>query len=811
MVMRRLNIFIFIGSLLLFLPLTGIRAQQVTLSGKIVDSGSGEPMEFASVTLERDGDSVLVAGAIANEEGYFTLGGEFRGNYRLKATFIGYVPYEEMILIGELNDIYQLGDIVLAPSTSELDEVTVRARGSITSAGLEKTTFDMEEMLAQSGGSVLDALRGVPGVSVSQEGKVILRGSDRVAILIDGKQSSITGFGNQKGLDNIPVSNIERIEIINNPSARYEASGMAGIINIIYRKEKEFGFHGDVGFTYGLGNLTERKPDLPTDLGSFSVNSKYIPSLGLDFKQKKFRLFLQSEMIHQAALPNNEFTTRYYDDGTGITSQVPENRKQTRYILNGGVDWYIDDRNQVTLSGIYDYESHVDTAQVPYLSLDDMERMRYWAWREYEITGYMNYRVQYLHKFREPGHEINASIQYTRGWEDESYYLRDSSSIRQSVDSTHILATEYISSASVDYTRPLKHGRLEAGGKGQLRRLPVTYTVAGGEASVIYPGLGDWSDWGEDLYAGYLNYIREMPRYDIEAGIRAEYTRVFYDLAPENIYYDENDSYSYFRLFPNVRITLKVDEHHRISLFYNHRVDRPGEPELRVYPKYDDPELLKVGNPYLRPQFTQSFEIAFRKRWETGSFFLSGYHKIIDDYFTRIYSVDTTSASYDIINKIYQNVGRATNSGTEVILTQDLGEMVKLSGSFNGYRIVSGPHTGEMLFPYHREFTIDRTVDLTWDTKLSGQVELPWSLDLQLSWIYYAPKTIPQGEQLARSSLDLGIRKKLFGGSGELSFSASDLMNRFGIRQEIQGDGFSALYENYYETQVIRLGYKHKF
>lgn len=804
------QIILHIAVLLVLVPVAG-QVQQVTISGKIMDGSTGESLEFASLTLESVPGGDIAGGAISDSNGRFIITGDFMGGYILRGSFIGFATVETEVHVGELNDIYDLGDIVLQVSSSELDEVTVTAMESLTSAGLEKQVYNMDNAIAQSGGSVLDVMRGLPGVTIDQEGKVILRGSDRVAVLIDGKQSSITGFGNQKGLDNIPASNIERIEIINNPSAKYDAAGMAGIVNIIYRKEQEFGFHGDLGFTFGLGSLTRRKEDLPTALGSYNMNPKYIPSLSLDYKRETFRLFLQSEMLHQDALPNNEFTARYYDDGREFASQVPENRDQNRYIVNGGVDLYIDDRNTVTLSAIYDYESHRDTAQVAYIDLQNMERQRYWTWSEPEVTGYMNYMLQYLHKFEEPGHEIRANVQYTKGWEDESYNLNDSSSVRQSVDSTHIIATEHTTSASVDYTRPLSHGRIEAGGKIQVRRLPVTYTVSQGERSIIYPGLGEWSEWGEDIYAGYLNYVREMPDYDIEAGIRAEQTGVFYNLAAENTYYLENDSYSYFRLFPNVRFTWKFDQKHRISLFYNHRVDRPGEPELRVFPKYDDPELLKVGNPYLRPQFTQTFEVAFRKRWENGSLFFSAYHRILDDHFTRIYSVDTTAGIYDIVNKIYQNVGRAHHSGTEVILVQEAGDILRITGSFNGYRIRINGHTGEMLFPYVRPFQIEQHTDLTWDAKVTALLVLPREFELQATGIYYAPRQIAQGKQLARSSVDLGLRKKVFQGKGEITFSASDIFNRFGISQEIEGDGFHAKYENYYETQVFRLGYKHKF
>jgi outer membrane receptor protein involved in Fe transport len=782
-----------------------------SVTGRILDGSTGEALPYASVTVNTGPDNILVGGTISEDDGRFTISGLEEGNYLLMISFVGYRVMEIPLLIGELNRIFDLGRLELQVESEVLDEVTITARESIVSANLDRQTFRMDENVAQAGGSVLDALKGLPGITVDPEGKVILRGSDKVAVLIDEKQSSLTGFGNQKGLDNIPISNIESIEIIHNPSARYDASGMAGIININYRKEEETGLHGDLGFAYGIGSLTPRKEDLPTELGSYTWNPKYIPSANLNYRLPSVNLFFLSEFLLQDNLPNNEFTTRNYDDGRRTASQVAENRKQYRYILNGGMDWFINPGNQLTFSAIYDFESHIDTSQIPYINMDTRERYRYWNWSESEVTGYMNFNFDFLHRFTEPGHELKARISYTKGWEDETYNLNDSSVFRQASEQTHIIATEHTSNLSADYVKPLSSGRFEAGSKIQLRRIPVTYTVERGAISVIYQGLGEWSDWGEDIYAGYLNYVLEKPSYNVEAGLRAEQTFVFYDIAAENTYYDENDSYNYFELFPSIRLSYKMNDKNRISIFYNRRVDRPGEPELRIFPKYDDPELLKVGNPYLRPQFTQTFEIAYRNKWESGSIFLSAYYRLIDDPFTRVYGIDTSNADYSIVNKIYQNVGSGNNTGIELIFSQDLLEFWETGFSFNIYRNEINPYTGTLLFPYERPFSIKQTTDNTWDLKFNNQFRLPAGIQLQLNYVYYAPKNIAQGKQMERSSLDLGAKKAVFKGKGEINFSFSDVFNNFGIRQKIEGDGFTALYENYYETQIIRLGFRYKF
>jgi outer membrane cobalamin receptor len=226
-------------------------------------------------------------------------------------SFLGYEQAKRTVS-GNISD---LGDIFLVPDAVRLEEVTITARRQAVSAVLDKKTFEAADFLATSGGSTLDMLKTLPGVTVNRDGKVELRGSDRVAVLIDGRQSALTGFGNQKGLANIPVSQIESIEIINNPSAKYDAAGMAGIINIKFKQEKEKGLNGDVGFTFGAGMLTKRKEDLPTGMPSFSNNLKYTPTLNLNYRTDKMNVFLQAYLQKQHGLPNNEFTTRFYDTG----------------------------------------------------------------------------------------------------------------------------------------------------------------------------------------------------------------------------------------------------------------------------------------------------------------------------------------------------------------------------------------------------------------------------------------------------------------------------------------------------------------
>ena len=780
-----------------------------TISGQVISTETKETVPYAMVavrTLEND----IVNGGITLEDGSFVINGVDKGKYLVSVSCLGYEQYEVEILVGELNQHYDIGKIQLANSDTELNEVIVS--GNRLNGQPEEKIYDMRDNIAQSGGTVMDAMKAMPGVTFSQDGKLVLRGSDKVIVLMDGKQSSLTGFGNQKGLDNIPAANIERIEIINNPSAKYDARGMAGIVNIIYKKDKQKGLHGDVGFAYGLGALAKRRADLPTELGSFSPTPKYIPSVDLHYEREKIGMFLQSEVLFQQKLPNNEFTTRNYNDGRVIVSQVPENRVQDHYILKAGMDYRLNDNNIITFSGIYDWENHVDTAQVVYLNELDGSRNRYITWNEEEITGYMNFTTQYEHKFRQAGHTLHASLLYAKGWEDETYYINDSSALRANGrEVTNILATEHTSSIMVDYVKPLKAGRVEAGSKFQLRYLPVEYTQQRGVNSILFDGLGNWTKWGESIYAVYGNWVRERDNHDIEAGLRTEYTTVYYDMDTANAYYKQDDTYDYLKLFPMVRVGYKVNERNKISLYFNQRVDRPGEPELRMYAKSDDHELIKVGNPYLRPQYTRSMEVAYKTSWNNGSMMVSLYHRAIQDPYMRLYARDTTQTDYDVVLKIYANTGEAANDGVEVIFNQAISDFWKLSGNINYYRNKIFGYAGKLLFPYEHAYTIDETTDNTWDIKLINTFTLLKDMQIQLTGLYMAPKNIPQGRQLSRSSIDVGLNKKLWKGKAEITLSATDIFNKYGIRQNVKGEGFDALYENYYETQVVRLGLKYRF
>ena len=574
-------------------------------------------------------------------------------------------------------------------------------------------------------------------------------------------------------------------------------------------KEKETGLNGEVGLNVGIGELTNRQDNLPDIMKKYAYNPKLNPAISLNYRTDKINFFLQADGIVRSRLNTNEFTTRTYSNGDPtINSQFLENRTQQLYNIKGGIDWYIDPNNTITIYGLFEDEYHIDRGHVPYDYANGV-RKRFWTWNEDENTRFINYAANFRHNFSQPGHALEAGFLYTKGGEDELFAFTDSSAVRNSTDETHLIVNEIVTNFNVDYVKPLRFGRIELGSKIQLRNIPITYKITPGESSILDTHLGEWSEYNEDIYSAYVNLVHETTKFDIEGGIRAEQTFVKYDIDPANNYYNNNDTYNKFSLFPNIRLSYKFNPLNKISIFYNNRIDRPGEFELRPFPKYDDPEILKTGNPYLRPQYTQTFEIAYKRSWENGSVYFAGFYRLIDNIFSRIYTIDAQSST-SIINTIPQNLGKGTNLGFETAFEQKVTKNWNLDGSINWYANKINAFSGTAIYPYAQSFNFEESKSNTWNCKLNNNIKLPYQTDLQISAVYYAPNIIPQGKVMERYSIDLGLKKQAFKGKAEISLAASDLLNTFGLRQVIHGDGFDLTTANYYETQAITLGLKYK-
>jgi outer membrane receptor protein involved in Fe transport len=799
----KLTVSLFIA---LFITISASFAQSnITVSGNIKEKETNNALPYSNVILKKEKDNAFVTGTATNEEGRFTIENIASGNYILEVSTIGFNTYSQPLFIGSLSKYIDIQTIELTENITSLNEVVITSEQEEISSKMDKKTYSLKDNISQSGGSVLQAMQNLPSVTIN-EGKVQLRGNDKVTVLIDGKQTAITGFGNQNGLDNIPASAIETIEIINNPSSKYDANGNAGIINIIYKKNKTQGFNGKAGFTFGLGSLWERKENFPDIRPQYTATPKINPSLSLNYRKNKVNLFFQGDYLYTETLNKNEFVNRTYDDGTIIMRQTKRNRDTQFTTFKSGMDWTIDDENSLTISALYGSEVIIDNGDEPFVD-ENFERLRLWQFLEDEVKTTIMATANYQHKFKQAGRLLNVGFNYTFHREDEKYFFDNIQPTFTGRDSFKLLSDEQVYDFNIDYVRPLKYGKFETGVKLRKRNIPINMEFFPGQNSPLDVGAGGWAEYKELIPALYGNYSYENETYEAEIGLRMEYVDLNYLVNPDHNTYS-SDGYNYTEPFPNMRLAYKFNESNKISVFYNRRVDRPNEVDIRIFPKYDDAELIKVGNPALRPQFTNLVELGYKTSWEKGSLYSAIYHRFADGTITRI---STTVPNSNLIYAIFQNAGKSRNTGAEMVFEQEIADWYSFNLNTNIYFNQIDAFTVTNLYPEEHQFSAEKQDITSGSIKLNNTFNLSKSVDAQLSAVYLAPDIIPQGKAESRFSIDFGVKKSIQKDKGELFLNATDLFNTMVVKTKIQGNNFSYTSANYSESQVIRLGYSYKF
>lgn len=793
-----------LAGFILFLFLIGtVHAQNVTVSGLVKDQKDNSALPFASIILEKASDSSFVSGTYTDEQGRFTLLNVREGSYKLRIRYAGYKTLLNEILVGHLTNYLDLKTLYLQEDLNSLKEVEVSAKKDEVDSRMDRKTFNVDENTSQKGGSVLQAMKNLPGITIDAEGGILLRGSDKIVILIDGQLTVITA----KDLDNLPASAIESIEVINNPSSKYDANGNAGLINIVYKKSGKQGFNGKAGLTAGLGALWVKKENLPGIRPQYQFTPKINPSLILNYKKKKLNVFLQGDYLYTETLNKNEFVDRIYDDGTQVKQQSKRNRNTAYSTVKAGFDWNIDKMNSFSFSGYFNDETIIDNGDEPFFNGDLSERTRLWTYLEDEVKTTVIASAVFKHKYVVPGKLLNLSFNYTFHREDEKYFFTNTMPTFVGEDSFKLLSDENVADFNLDYTEPLRHGRFETGFKFRKRFIPTNMQFFPGLNSPLDTNAGGKATYSENIPALYGNYVYESKKYEVEAGLRVEYVNLEYDVNENHNTY-KSDGYNYTQPFPNLRLAMKLNDKNRVSLFYNRRVDRPNEIDIRIFPKYDDAEILKVGNPAINPQFTNTVELGYKSSVKNGYVYAALYHRMSDGTITRVAS---SLPGRTLVYSIMQNAGKSSNSGLELVFSKRLLRKFSFNVNANLYQNTIDAFTVNNLYPEAHSFKVDKQELFSWNAKFNGNLNLSRSLDIQITAIYLAKDLIPQGTIGERYSIDLGVKKLFSKRSGELFLNASDIFNTMQVRKEINGNGVKLTATDYYETQVIRLGYSFKF
>ncbi len=754
------------------------QGSQYEVSGKVTDE-QGTPLEYATISFQSTNDPDKLTGGITDAQGNFAIEVP-EGNYVITAEFIGFSP--KKFPARQINSDIEMGRIVLGMAAGELKEVVVTAETTQVEIRLDKKIYNIGKDLTTAGGTVADALNNVPSVSVDIEGGISLRGNENVRILINGKPSAMAGFGNTDVLSQLPADAIERVEVITSPSARYDAEGTAGILNIILKKEKTLGFNGSVSAQVGH----------PDQVGL---------STNVNLRTDKFNIFNTTGFRYFDA-PGNAFSdTRYleYTNEEGelvdpVTDRLIEDRRIDRlnrnFYTSLGMEYYITDMSSITATGFYRYgedEDLTSNKSTEFVGEGILQTLR----KENEIEDDNSYQfaVNYINKFNESGHQLTADLQYER---DEETQIGD---INEEIISnttkldpfypleetfTEETQNEFLIQA--DYVRPIgENAQFEAGYRGNFEEEVTNYQLLlEDEASGILElnPLSNTFTYTENVNSLYSQYGNKFGDFSFLLGLRLENTqlkgKIESDLTEEelqeefNIPIDTDFDNSYLGLFPTVNLIYELDEKENITLGYNRRINRPRGWFINPFPSRASRTNIFQGNPNLQPAYSDAFDLGYLKRWEKLTLTSSVYYQYETDSFERVEQISTAIDGTQVIRTIPINLATTERIGAEAGLLYNPAKWLRLNGSVNFFQFDSdGDYNG-----------IDYSAKNTsWYGRFSSKVTLPAKVDWQTNAFYRGASEGAQTETQGLFMIDMALSKELFNEKASLTLNVRDLLN----------------------------------
>ncbi|MDR6561948.1 MULTISPECIES: outer membrane beta-barrel family protein [unclassified Arcicella] len=756
--------------LLTLLPFLGIA--QGIIKGQVKDAQTATPLSFSTIRIYNDADQKLVGGNIASDAGEFSIANPY-GTYYALVEFIGYKAFKSPVFtISKDKKTIDLGLILLTSSSSTLDEVVVQAEKSTMELTLDKKIFNVGKDLSNAGGSASDILSNIPSISVDAEGGVKLRGSDNVRILIDGKPSGLVSFKGGAGLQQLQGSLIERVEIITNPSARYEAEGMSGIINIILKKEQKQGFNGSFELISG-------------------TPANYGVSANVNYRHRKVNFFINYGISYRDLRGNGKLFQNVFSNDTTFTLNQTNSGsvKGLNNNIKGGLDFFLTDKDIFTASYLF---RRSDVRRITDFRYDDsnnrteaLHTITYRQQDETETEPNSEYSITYKKNFDKKGQELVADVRYLDYWE------RSDQTFTQNgfwVDGKPNPANTKLQKAlndeaekqillQVDYIQPIsKEGKIETGLRTSFRNMTNDYNVTQQNASgafVSLPGLTNNFVYDENISAAYGIIGNKGKLFSYQVGLRAELTNVTTTLKQTN----EVNPRKYANLFPSTHFTVNLPNENALQISYSRRVRRPTYNDLSPFVTFSDQRNYFSGNPNLNPEFTNAFELGHVKYFEKGSLSSSVYYRQTDGKIESIRSVNSAGISTTLpLNLVGQN-----SFGAEFATTYSPEKWWKLDLSWSFFRAITD---GSNVSATYKSDTY------SWFARQTSKFNLPRGIDLQVRANYEAPQQLPQGRRGYLFYTDLAVNKDVLKGKGTLTLNILDVFNSRRIRTVIEGVNF---------------------
>jgi len=756
---------------------TSYNFQKKDFKGIVIDRETKQPLEYATISLTDEKRKELIQGGITDSQGIFNFE-IYPGKYNLTIEYISFKKFIRRDLI--ITESTDLGIVELEIAVSTLNEVEVMGERTEVEIRLDKRIYNVGKDITVRGGSVADVLGNVPSVSVDVEGAVSLRGNDNVRILINGKPSGLVGISGPQGLRQLPAESIDKVEVITSPSARYDAEGTAGILNIILKKQELKGFNGN--FSLNLGTPRANRA-----------------TASLNWRTNKFNFFTTTT-IDKSRTKGNSLNNNEYFNLNNPSSYLNEKRNSNRdrnSIFNSlGIEYYINEKSSLVLSGFYrtsDNDNFTNN-DIKEISINnEIESSIVRIEDENEIDNSYQYSLDYDNKIDDEGQKISARIQYEESSEDEIGKIKSStilpSELASKYERVSTLEDQKRILAQIDYVWPLdENTQFELGYRGTFNSQTNDYVVSYLNRNETKPSptsifdidlnLSNVLTYKEYVNAYYTQFGKKINKFSYLLGLRIEQSNIQIEQETTSDYNQKK----YTDYFPTINLSYEINNLESFTLGYSRRLRRPRSFFINPFPSRSSVSNIFQGNPDLDPSYSNTFDLGYLKRWKKFTFNSSIYYQKSTSVFTFIQqdtgqkviiSGDPDNPSSDVLEvpvlKLSPvNLSENNRVGTEFNLTFTPSRKVRLNGNFNLFN-------SETIGTYN-ETTFDAE-NLSWFARVNSNIKLPLDIDWQTIIFYRGPRETAQRISRGVFTMSGALNKDVLKKKGTLSFRASDIFN----------------------------------
>ncbi|MDF0708454.1 TonB-dependent receptor domain-containing protein [Flagellimonas okinawensis] len=803
--MHRIIIPLLLLTLSTFQGIAQQNQKNITITGKVIDSDSGQPLEYATFVLQNAEKPDQVTGGITDTSGNFEIEAS-PGTYNISVEYISYKTYS---LKGQTYDSsVNLGSITLSPDVAQLAEVEVVGEKTTVEVRLDKKVYNIGKDITTSGGNVSDALGNIPSVAVDVEGGISLRGNDNVRILINGKPSALAGFGSTDVLQQLPADAIEKVEVITSPSARYDAEGTAGILNIVLKKEKTLGINGSVNLTGGI---------------PFNARA----TTNFNIRTEKFNIFNTLGYFHRES-PGGGRNDNTYQSAQSEFDRIIEDRDVSRnddgFNINIGMEYFLTEKSSVTGSFFYRWSDENDLTENDNQRFADgnLNSRTFRTEDQNENDNSRQFSFNYTNNIDDDGQKLTADFQYSYDNEDVLTGIRED----RTIPSDSLIALENIYEkqkqddilAQIDYVLPMGDAQFEAGYRGTFEKEVNDYqldTLDQGTGNFITnQDLTNIFTYHENVNALYTQYGNKYGKFSVLLGLRLENTELrgevdanidsqaLEELVGEDV--DLNFDKNYLGLFPTINLVYEISKTQNISLGYNRRINRPRGWFINPFPSRSSRTNVFQGNPDLDPAFANAFDLGYMKRWQKLTFTSSVYYQRETRSFEFI-TEETgqfTSDGIQIIRSVPINLSTNERIGAEAGVIYSPAKWWRMNGSFNFFTFsTDGSFNG-----------VDYgTTNSSYFARFSSKFTLPSKIELQANSFYMGPRQNAQTDTKGMFSLNLALSKDLFKDKATLSLNVSDLFNSRKRQSFTQTPTFTTDSEFQWRRRQVNLSFIYRF